>query len=157
MRGIILGFIVLMTVSHVMTTSHAAFAQVIFREDSGLTKTEYFLANGKYTAAVDSANDVLTRHPLNADAYAYRGYAYAHLGQPKDALKDYKRALEIDPQHLGANKYLADAYLQKGDEARAMEQMQVLRVICGQSNCEELDELQAEIDQYKSAKQTKKD
>jgi len=135
----------------------AAGQEVILREDSGLTKTEYLLAVGKYTAAIDTANDVLTRHPTNADAYTYRGYAYARLGQIAEADKDFKRALLIDPAHLGANKYLADSYLQAGDISRAIEQMQVIRMTCGQTDCEELDELQTEIDQYKSKKDDKKE
>ena len=133
----------------------AAKGELIFRSDSGLTKTEYLLAVGKYTAAVETANEVLTRHPNSADAYTYRGYAYNKLGQGADALKDFQKALLLDPAHLGANKYLADIYLQKGDIPRAMEQMQVIRMTCGQLDCTELNELQREIDQHKS-KENKK-
>jgi Tfp pilus assembly protein PilF len=143
-----------------LTMTAAAFAaerEMIFREDSGLTKTEYFLAVGKYSVAISTANEVLARHPANADAYTYRGYAYARLGQTADAAKDFKKALLIDPAHLGANKYLADTYLQAGDVSRALEQMQVIRLTCGQTDCEELDELQREIDQYKSDKDDKKE
>ncbi len=128
----------------------AAGREMIFREDSGLTKTEYLLTAGQYSAAIDTTTDVLTRHPNNADAYTYRGYAYARLGQTADAVKDFKKALLIDPAHLGANKYLADTYLQAGDVQRAIEQMQVIRMTCGPTDCEELDELQREIDQYKA-------
>jgi tetratricopeptide (TPR) repeat protein len=136
----------------------AAGREIIFREDSGLTKTEYLLAVGQYSAAIETAGDVLTRHPDNADAYTYRGYAYAKLGQTAEAAKNFKKALMIDQTHLGANKYLADTYLQQGDVARAIEQMQAIRLICGRTDCEELDQLQREIDQYKSAgKEDKKD
>lgn len=132
--------------------------EMIFREDSGLIKAEYFLAVGQYSAAIDTTGEVLQRHPNNADAYTYRGYAYARLGQTADAVKAFKKALLIDPTHLGANKYLADTYLQSGDVARAIEQMQVIRLTCGQADCEELDALQREIDQYKSnAKQGQTD
>ena len=139
------------------TPAFAAGREMIFREDSGLIKAEYFLAVGQYTAAIDTAGQVLQRHPNNADAYTYRGYAYARLGQTAEAAKDFKKALLIDPTHLGANKYLADTYLQSGDVSRAIEQMQVIRLTCGQSDCEEQDELQREIDQYKNnAKQEDK-
>ena len=151
---------IFLTLAFLILTSPAFAAgnEIIFREDSGLTKTEYLLAVGKYTAAIDTANEVLTRHPANADAYMYRGYAYTRLGQSADGVKDFQRALTIDPTHLGANKYLADSYLQAGDIPRALEQMQVIRMTCGQTNCAELDELQSEIDQYKSrSKEDKKD
>ena len=153
-----LAFLALVAAAVTVRPAFAAGNEIIYREDSGLTKTEYLLAVGKYTAAIDTANEVLTRHPANADAYMYRGYAYARLGQGSDAVKDFQRALTIDPGHLGANKYLADSYLQAGDVPRALEQMQVIRMTCGQTNCAELDELQHEIDQYKSSsKEDKKE
>ena len=128
-----------------------------FRTDSGLTKAEYLLSAGKYSAALDVAGEVLIRHPDDADAYAYRGYAFSRLGQTEDAVKNFKKALQLNPTHLGANKYLADIYLQSGDVSRAIEQMQVIRMTCGHTDCEELDELEHEIDQYKRGELPKKD
>lgn len=120
-----------------------------FREDSGLTKAEYLISAGQYSAAIDTASDVIRRHPGSADAYAYRGYAYMKLGQKTQAAKDLKAALQLKPTHLGANKYLADIYLEDGDVARAIEQSQVIRMACGQMDCEELRALQRAIDQSK--------
>jgi Tfp pilus assembly protein PilF len=138
-------------------TTWAADREIIFREDSGLTKTEYFLAVGQYSAAIDTANEVLTRHPQNADAYTYRGYALVKLGQSKEAAKNFKKALLLDPNHLGANKYLADIYLQQGDVSRALEQLQVIRMTCAHTDCEEQDALAREIDQYKSGSKPDKE
>jgi tetratricopeptide (TPR) repeat protein len=149
-------FCLALTLMLYATPAFAAGREMIFREDSGLIKAEYFLAVGQYTAAIDTAGQVLQRHPNNADAYTYRGYAYSRLGQTAEATKDFKKALMIDPTHLGANKYLADTYLQSGDVSRALEQLQVIRLTCGQADCEELDELQREIDQYKSDKKEDK-
>lgn len=123
--------------------------EMIYREDSGLTKAEYFLAKGKYSAALDAAADVLKRHPNNADALTYRGYAEWQLGQTSQARKSFKAALSVNPTHLGANKYLADLYLQSGDVARAREQMQVIRMVCGGSDCAELDALESAIDNFR--------
>jgi tetratricopeptide (TPR) repeat protein len=120
--------------------------EIPYREDSGLTKAEYLLSVGQYSAAIDTANDVLVRHPDNADAYAYRGYAYSRLGESADAAKNFKKALELRPTHLGANKYLADIYLESGDVSRALEQLQVIRMSCGHTDCEELRALELEID-----------
>jgi tetratricopeptide (TPR) repeat protein len=124
--------------------------EIPFREDSGLTKTEYLLSAGQYSAALDTAGEVLLRHPENADAYTYRGYAYAHLGEKTEAAKNFKKALLINPAHLGANKYLADIYLESGDVSRAIEQLQVIRMTCGHSDCEELRSLERAIDRAKS-------
>ena len=123
--------------------------QVPFREDSGLITAEYYLSTGKYSQALSVLNAVLSRHPMSADAYTYRGYAYYRLGDRKKARENYKKAIAINPKHLGANRYIAQSYLDAGDLARAVEQMQVIRLTCGDSNCEELDELEAAVNRYK--------
>ena len=148
---------VLIIATFISSSSFATNKEMIFREDSGLTKTEYFLAVGQYSAALDETGKVLTRHPNNADAYTYRGYAYIRLGQTAEAAKNFKKALLIDPAHLGANKYLADIYLQSGDVSRALEQLQVIRMTCVQTDCEELDALAREIDQFKSGSKPDKE
>lgn len=124
-------------------------ADVPFRTDSGLITAEYYLAVGKYAQALSVLKGVMERHPDNADAYTYRGYAYEKLGDVKRAEEDYRRALLIDPRHLGANRYIASLYLRQGDLQRALEQMQVIRMVCGAFDCAEQDELEAEINRYK--------
>jgi Flp pilus assembly protein TadD len=132
------------------TPAPAAETETPFREDSGLTKAEYLLSAGQFSAALDTVNDVLQRHPENADAYTYRGYAYYRLGEVAKAAKSFRTALTLDPAHLGANKYLADMYLAAGDVARALEQLQVIRMTCGLTDCEELRTLEREIDQHRN-------
>ena len=134
----------------------AAHAETPYREDSGLTKAEYLLSVGKWSAALETANAVLQRHPDNADAYTYRGYAYHALGETAQAKKSLEKALLINPKHLGANKYLADMYLEAGDMPRALDQLQVIRLTCGASDCEEMRVLQEEIDAYKDDTAEKK-
>lgn len=126
-------------------------SNMIFREDAGLTQAEYFLASGKYAAALDAADTVLKRRPQNADALTYKGYALARLGQTDEAVKNFQHALTLVPTHLGANKYLADTYLAKGDTARALEQLQVIRLACAGADCPELRALERAIDQTKTA------
>jgi tetratricopeptide (TPR) repeat protein len=143
-----------------LTLSSASFAadkEPPFRADSGLTKTEYLLSAGQFSAALETAEDVLARHPNNADAYTYRGYAYYRLGETAAAVKDFRRALELEPTHLGANKYLADVYLEAGKVGQALEQMQVIRMTCGHRDCEELRSLASAIDKYKRGKKPEKE
>lgn len=123
--------------------------QVPFREDSGLITAEYYLSTGKYAQALEVLEGVIQRHPECADAFTYRGFAYYHLGDRRRAKKDYERAVMLNPTHLGANRYLADSYIDAGDLRRAYEQMQVLRLTCGTANCEELDELEERINKYR--------
>ncbi len=123
---------------------------VPFREDSGLITAEYYISTGKYAQALNVLEGVLKRHPENADAFTYMGYSYYKLGDVKKATSYYKKALIVNPQHLGANRYMAEIYLSVNDLARAIEQMQVIRMVCAEADCEELDELEAEINAYKN-------
>lgn len=124
-------------------------AEVPYREDSGLITAEYYLSTGKYSQALNVIEGVINRHPQCADAFTYRGFAYHKLGDVRKAKENYQKAIQINPQHLGANRYLAGTYLEAGDLRRAYEQMQVIRMTCGVAACQELDELEAEINAYR--------
>ncbi len=125
-------------------------AEVPFREDAGLITAEYYLATGKYAQALEVIGGVIQRHPDSADAYTYRGFAFERLGDVKKAEENYKHAIEVEPTHLGANRYLAGMYLRRGDLNKAMDILQVIRMTCGDVACEELDELQADINHYRN-------
>ena len=61
----------------------------------------------------------------------------------------YRRALAIEPRHLGANEYLGELYLETGELAKAEERLRELAIACP-SGCEERDELSEAIDAYKA-------
>lgn len=130
----------------------AKAAAVPFRTDAGLITAEYYLATGKYMQALDVLGGVLQRHAQNADAYAYRGYAYHKLGDTKKARENYRMAIGLDPSHLGANKYLGNLWLEEGQLSRAMEQLQAMIYICAGTYCAEVDELQNEINKFRAKK-----
>lgn len=138
------------------TASMADSPSLPLREDSGLTKTEALLANANYSAAVESADDVLKRHENNADALTYKGYAYFMLGEKENARKYFEYALKVNPAHLGANKYMASLYIEEGELDRAFEQMQAVRMICGATDCEEARLIQFEINKSKDKKGSEK-
>ncbi|MFN7114019.1 MAG: tetratricopeptide repeat protein [Alphaproteobacteria bacterium] len=125
---------------------------VPFREDSGLITAEYYLATGKYMQAIDVLGGVLQRHPQNADAYTYRGYAFQKLGDAKKARESYRLALGFNPRHLGANKYMGNLWLEEGDLSRAMEQLQAMIYVCAGTYCAEVDELQNDINRFRTKK-----
>ncbi len=126
------------------------------RSDAGLTQAEFFLAENKYSQALGELEEVLSRNPRSADAYAYKAHAYIHLRDKAAALKSLKLALAINPKHLGANKYLGEIYAKSGKIDRAFEQLQVIRLICGQTICQEQIVLEAEINKSKKAEIVKK-
>ena len=131
-------------------------SEVPYREDSGLTKAEYFLAKGKNAEAMAESIAVLKRHPRSADAYVYRGLAYDRMGDAQKAMESFKKAITLNPTHMGANKYLADLYLADGNLTFALEQMQVLRLACGTAiDCPEMEDLQSAINKAKKIKKKK--
>jgi len=138
-----------------LLTATAAQAEVTvrdnvpFRQDSGLTKAEYFISTQKYAQAINEAEGVVKRHGPNADAYAYAGLAYDRLGDSKKAFDNYRRALMVSQTHLGANTYLMQYYIANDNMAKAIEQLQVIRAVCGAAGCEELYEAESAINAAK--------
>lgn len=60
------------------------------------------LMDGKKSQAVDVLTRALAQDPKYKDAYTWRAVALSELGRPHDALADYSKAIELDPN---------DAYL----------------------------------------------
>ena len=100
---------------------------------------------GDYADATTLLAKVLAHDPKNADAWNYLGFSNRKLGKLPDALADYEKALIIDPNHLGANEYLGELYLETGDMAKAKERLAKLDQIC-LFGCEEYRTLKAAID-----------
>lgn len=131
-------------------TDTAPAREAPLRADMGLAKAEGQLAEGKYMQALETLGGVLERRPADADALAYSGFAWKSLGDTQRAAEYFDRAIKYDPQHLGANTYRAELFLEAGEFPRAMEQLQAIRVICAGTNCGELDRLQAELNAHRS-------
>lgn len=87
--------------------------------------------------ALARAYDAVGPHP---DVFNYMGYVSRQMGRYDQALAYYDQALRLDPNHLGANEYLGELYLQMGDLARARVQLARLDQLCAYG-CAERDEL----------------
>jgi tetratricopeptide (TPR) repeat protein len=75
------------------------------------------------------------------------GYATRKLGDVDKDLDCYQRALALDPNYLWAREYLGEGYLQKGDVAKAKEQLMEIANRCAGS-CEEYGKLEQAIVTY---------
>ena len=116
------------------------------RSDSGLIKAESLLQRQKWAEALTELRFVLERQPKSADAYTYQGYAEMNLGDAMAAEKSFNKALAFHSTHLGANQYLGELYVLKGQLAKARDQLQIIRLICGKTDCAEERALRATID-----------
>jgi Flp pilus assembly protein TadD len=84
----------------------------------------------------------------NADTKNLLGYVNRQMGQTKPAMRYYRAALRIDPNHRGANEYLGELFLTRKQPAKAQAQLKKLEQICG-TNCAEYKTLQKSIAKYK--------
>lgn len=107
----------------------AAYASAV-----GLINAERF---EEALVALDTAEAAIGPHP---DILNYRGFASRKLGRYEAALGFYHEALSLDPDHLGANEYLGELYLEMGRTADANRQLARLDALCPYG-CAEREEL----------------
>lgn len=119
--------------------------------DSRFIEAQRAVQAKEWTKAVGLLERVVSDAPHDADAYNYLGYSQRKLGHRDKALASYAKALEIDPNHRGANEYLGELYLDMKDLPKAEERLARLSQICG-PRCEEYRELHEQIDQFKSGR-----
>jgi tetratricopeptide (TPR) repeat protein len=117
-------------------------------KDADYTAAEQAVKAQNFNAAIPLLQNVVQRDPKNADAWNYLGFSNRKLGNFPEALADYEKALAIDPDHLGANEYLGELYLQTGDMPKAQERLAKLDKLCT-FGCEEYRTLKAAIEAKK--------
>jgi tetratricopeptide (TPR) repeat protein len=97
--------------------------------------------------AIKALTNAGLRDARNADIQNYLGYAYRRLRQFDPAMQHYQRALTLNPRHRSAHEHVGEAYLARGDLAKAKEHLAVLEQICLIS-CDEYDDLKRAIAEY---------
>jgi tetratricopeptide (TPR) repeat protein len=103
----------------------------------------------KYAAAIPLLQKSIAEKGEYADALNQLGFANRKLGNWKAGMEYYLKALALEPNHLGANEYLGELYLEQKDLPSAEKQLAVLQSACG--DCDEYDELADSIADYKKA------
>jgi Flp pilus assembly protein TadD len=111
------------------------------------------LRGRQYGDAIRLLGEALARDPHDADTHNLLGFAYRKTGDLDRAFRHYHEALRLAPEHRGAHEYIGEAYLMVGDLARAEDHLGVLNRLC-RTRCEERDDLQAAIEQYKAHRQS---
>lgn len=100
----------------------------------GLINTE------RYADALDTLARTQAAIGPHPDVLNYMGFASRRLGRTEEALGYYREALALDPDHLGANEYLGELYIQMGRMEDARAQLARLDQLCAYS-CAQREEL----------------
>lgn len=90
--------------------------------------------------------------PRNADVRNLLGYSLRKQATPDlpKAFEQYTLALKLNPKHKGAHEYIGEAYLVDKKPAKAEEHLAQLQTICGNTSCEEYQDLAKSIADYKA-------
>ena len=112
-----------------------------------------------WQGVIDHMTRVIDERPWDDDAHNLMGFAYRKLGDYDQALKQYDRALALNPHHRGALEYLGEAYLELDRPELAKGMLDRLTVECqriaasttddgGQADCEEWQDLNEAYQAY---------
>ena len=107
--------------------------------DKDLADYAYLLAKAERYAEAIQVLDLM-KNPDTAEALNYRGYATRHLGRLDEGIGYYERSVALNPRYAQVREYLGEAYVLKGDMARAKVQLKVIKTLCGTA-CEEYEDL----------------
>jgi tetratricopeptide (TPR) repeat protein len=77
-----------------------------------LARAGFYNESGQYDPAVGDCNTLLTKDNSNAFVYFIRGYAFMGLNKNKEAIADFSKALQIDPE-LEEARVALDELVQK--------------------------------------------
>jgi tetratricopeptide (TPR) repeat protein len=92
-------------------------------------------------ARLDRAALAFGPHP---DVLTYIGFANRKSGRYEAALASYAAALAINPDHVGANEYLGEYHVERGDLDAARLQLARVEAVCA-FGCPEAEELRGWI------------
>ena len=99
------------------------------------------IAKSDWDGAIKLLRVIVVQQPKNADALNLLGYSLRQKGNMKEAEAWYLKALKLQPTHKGANEYLGELYVMTGEKAKAQARLDALAKICGNTTCEEYQDL----------------
>jgi len=102
------------------------------------------ILDGQYEAGI-TAMHALGRddHP---DVANYIGYANRKMGDYDQSKIWYEAALKADPNHVRTWSYYGMWHMEQGNRLKALDNLQKVQLICGNTSCEEYRQLKDVID-----------
>lgn len=99
----------------------------------------------KWKSAIATLKKIVANDSRNADAFNLLGFSLRKSGDWKNAEGFYLKALKLNPRHKGANEYLGELYVETGHLDKAKERLETLAKLCGNTTCEEYEDLEKAI------------
>ena len=102
------------------------------------------ILDGQYETGI-AAMHALGRddHP---DVANYIGYANRKMGNYDQSKIWYEAALKADPNHVRTWSYYGMWHMEQGNRLKALDNLQKVQLICGNTSCEEYRQLKDGID-----------
>jgi tetratricopeptide (TPR) repeat protein len=102
------------------------------------------ILDGNYQGGITAMHAL--GHDEHADVANYIGYAYRKLGAYDDSKTWYEKALAADPNHVRTWSYYGMWQMEQGNRLKALDDLQKVQLICGNTTCEEYRQLKDVID-----------
>ena len=96
-------------------------ARILVEQGRKLMSGRELVSEGRYKEALDNFELAVKLAPGNADAWAELGTCQLYNYQSELAEEALRRALALEPDHLGARHALGNLYLRRGEENKAEE------------------------------------
>jgi tetratricopeptide (TPR) repeat protein len=108
--------------------------------DNDLYHQGWVLAKaGEYDWAIEVLSQV--KDPSNPDVLTMLGYSNRKAGRFEVGFDFYNKALALNPDHVRAHEYLGEGFAAQGRIEEAKLQLGEVQRICGNTSCEEYQDL----------------
>jgi tetratricopeptide (TPR) repeat protein len=116
-----------------------------------LTSARNAIAAKDWTRAISHLQTAAKDDAGNADVHNLLAYSYRKQAKPDlpRAFDHYKKALAINPKHLGAHEYIGEAYLMDKKPLEAQKHLDEIEKICGNRSCEAFEDLAKALATYR--------
>ena len=119
------------------------------KEDKSMKTITTALSKNDYENGYSLSKLASSKYPNNADAWNYLGFSSRKLGKYEESEVAYKKALSINPDHVGALEYYGELHLTLKRPEKAKALLAKLKTLCT-LNCKEMKQLEAAIKTYES-------
>jgi tetratricopeptide (TPR) repeat protein len=109
-----------------------------------LTAVRAHIKKEEWKQALQLLEPLAKSHSNSADVRNLLGFTQRKTGRFDESLKNYLRALKLDPGHLEAHVYLGELYIQTGKLEKAIEHAKIIAKLCP-PGCKPRAELEAAI------------